>query len=191
MHTNDCFLSLFTSFQKWVPRSHHEDLVAPAKQVIQTMQLLSAPFPATRYISFAASSASHNGTMHSGINRPPLEPHHSSIIQSLYACTHNSPSSRSSASENNCPQNLGSLESIMMLQRGLYPYPPNELWGRNSFGPYRRTLLLPLSLLQAEFWAGNHLFDLVALIFKMPPSAILSPVPGVSNHTPSFSVISP
>ena len=78
-----------------------------------------------------------------------------------------------------------------MLQRGLYPYLPNELWGRNSLELYRRTLLLPLSLLRAESWAGNHLFDLVALIFKMPPCCHFVTCPGVSNHTPSFSVISP
>src|SRR4051812_10417525 len=38
-----------------------------------------------RRISAAASSASHSGMICSGSKRPPLSPHHSSIIQLLYA----------------------------------------------------------------------------------------------------------
>ena len=53
------------------------------------------PRAALRRTSAAASSASHSGTRHSGIRRPPESPHHSSTIQSLYASTHASPSSRS------------------------------------------------------------------------------------------------
>src|SRR3954471_2290647 len=41
------------------------------------------PRPLLRRISAAAMSASHSGTMISGIRRPPLSPHHSSTIQSL------------------------------------------------------------------------------------------------------------
>src|SRR3954447_17171434 len=40
---------------------------------------------ALRSISSTASCTSHRGTMMSGIKRPPLSPHHSSTIQSLYA----------------------------------------------------------------------------------------------------------
>src|SRR4051812_42064385 len=46
-----------------------------------------APRAALRSTSAAASFGSHNGTMQSGTRRPPLGAHHSSIIQSLYACT--------------------------------------------------------------------------------------------------------
>ena len=56
------------------------------------------PRSALRWISAAASSTSHNGMMHSGMFMPPDGSHHSSTIQSLYALTHASPSSLSSAS---------------------------------------------------------------------------------------------
>ena len=45
----------------------------------------------------------------SGIRRPPDAPHHSSTIQSLYACTHSSPSSLSLASVNVWPQKRGKV----------------------------------------------------------------------------------
>ncbi len=41
------------------------------------------------------------------MNRPGAEPHHSSIIQSLYAWTQSRASSRSFASWNTWPQNRG------------------------------------------------------------------------------------
>ena len=41
------------------------------------------PRAALRRTSAAASSASHRGTMMSGIRRPPESAHHSSTIQSL------------------------------------------------------------------------------------------------------------
>ena len=41
------------------------------------------PRAALRRISSAASWGSHSGTMHSGMLRPPVSPHHSSTIQSL------------------------------------------------------------------------------------------------------------
>src|SRR3954468_13710925 len=50
------------------------------------------PRAALRRTSAAATSASHNGINVSGIRRPPLSPHHSSTIQSLYAYTHASAS---------------------------------------------------------------------------------------------------
>ena len=56
------------------------------------------PRSALRWISAAASSTSHSGMMHSGMLTPPDGSHHSSTIQSLYAWTHASPSSLSSAS---------------------------------------------------------------------------------------------
>ena len=56
------------------------------------------PRSALRWISCAASSTSHSGMMHSGMLQPPDGSHHSSTIQSLYAWTHASPSSLSSAS---------------------------------------------------------------------------------------------
>src|SRR3954468_6445766 len=66
------------------------------------------PLAAHRWISSAHSNGSHNGTIVNGINFPfPSPAHHSSIIQSLYAFTHNNASSLSSRSMNVCPQNLG------------------------------------------------------------------------------------
>src|SRR6476620_856775 len=56
------------------------------------------PRSALRRISSAASSTSHNGMMQSGMLMPFEGAHHSSTIQSLYACTHASPSSRSGCS---------------------------------------------------------------------------------------------
>src|SRR5580704_12800887 len=47
-----------------------------------------APRAALRWTSSAAATGSHRGTMHNGIRRPAESPHHSSIIQSLYAFTH-------------------------------------------------------------------------------------------------------
>jgi len=41
------------------------------------------------------------------MRRPPLSPHHSSTIQSLYASTHACASSRSLASRKVCPQKRG------------------------------------------------------------------------------------
>ena len=64
---------------------------------------------ALRRTSSAASSASHSGTMISGIRCPPLSPHHSSTIQSLYASTHAWASSLSFASRKVCPQNRGNV----------------------------------------------------------------------------------
>jgi hypothetical protein len=65
------------------------------------------PRAALRSTSAAASAGSHNGTRHSGTSRPSLPAHHSSIIQSLYARTQSSASSRSLASRNVWPQNRG------------------------------------------------------------------------------------
>src|SRR5437868_5000926 len=56
------------------------------------------PRSALRWISAAARSTSHNGMMQSGMFMPFDGPHHSSTIQSLYAFTHASASSLSSAS---------------------------------------------------------------------------------------------
>src|SRR6516165_10466585 len=56
------------------------------------------PRAALRRTSAAASSASHNGTMHRGSSLPPLSPHHSSTMKSLYAVTHDPASSWSFAS---------------------------------------------------------------------------------------------
>src|SRR3954464_3158109 len=44
-----------------------------------------------------------------GISRPPLSPHHSSTIQSLYARMHASPTSLSLANENVWPQKRGNV----------------------------------------------------------------------------------
>ena len=74
---------------------------------------------------------------------------------------------------------LGSLESIMMLQRGLYPYPPNELWGRNSWSYIVVRYSFHCHFFRRNSWAGNHLFDLVALYFQnatMLPFCHLCPV---------------
>jgi hypothetical protein len=59
-----------------------------------------APRAALRRTSAAAISASQSGMIGSGIRRPALPAHHSSTIQSLYAYTHASASSRSFASRN-------------------------------------------------------------------------------------------
>ncbi len=57
------------------------------------------PLAAQRRTSAAASSASHRGTIVSGINRPlPAPADHSSIIQSLYAWTQSSARSLSARS---------------------------------------------------------------------------------------------
>ena len=58
----------------------------------------SAPSPRPR----AAGPTSGSAT--SGMYRPGALPHHSSIIQSLYAWRHTNPNSRSLASMNSCPQ---------------------------------------------------------------------------------------
>ena len=62
------------------------------------------PRAALRRTSAAASSGSQSGIRHSGIMRPFASPHHSSTIQSLYACTHNKPRFLSCPSDNACPQ---------------------------------------------------------------------------------------
>src|SRR3954466_1138872 len=67
------------------------------------------PLSALRWISAAASSASQSGIRQSGMFTPFDGAHHSSTIQSLYACTHASPSSRSGCSWNVCPQNRGNV----------------------------------------------------------------------------------
>lgn len=68
------------------------------------------PRAALRRTSAAANSASHSGTRVSGMSRPCASgPHHSSTIQSLYARTPSSPSSRSLASVNVCPQKRGNV----------------------------------------------------------------------------------
>ncbi len=67
------------------------------------------PRSALRRTSAAASSASHSGTMMSGISFPPESPHHSSTIQSLYAFTQARPRSWSLASVNVCPQKRGKV----------------------------------------------------------------------------------
>src|SRR3974390_3322534 len=54
-------------------------------------QIARHPLPATRCTSAAARSTSHSGIRHSGMFTPPDGAHHSSIIQSLYACTHARP----------------------------------------------------------------------------------------------------
>src|SRR6266853_1430222 len=50
-----------------------------------------------------------SGMMHSGMFMPLDGPHHSSTIQSLYALTHASPRSWSSASRKVCPQKRGNV----------------------------------------------------------------------------------
>ena len=67
------------------------------------------PRAALRSISCAASSTSQSGMMQSGMLMPIEGSHHSSTIQSLYACTHASASSVSSASLNVWPQNRGNV----------------------------------------------------------------------------------
>src|SRR5882757_4282029 len=67
------------------------------------------PRSALRTISCAASSGSQSGMMHSGMLMPIEGSHHSSTIQSLYAFTHASASSGSSASLNVWPQNRGNV----------------------------------------------------------------------------------
>src|SRR3981189_316649 len=66
-----------------------------------------APLPAQRSISAAAAAGSHSGMIVSGMNRPGAAPLHSSIIQSLYARTHNSARSLSFASQKIWPQKRG------------------------------------------------------------------------------------
>ena len=69
--------------------------------------IAGTPRAAMRRTSAAASVGSQSGTMPSGMRRPPLSPHHSSIIQSLYAATHFNARSLSCASRNNWPANRG------------------------------------------------------------------------------------
>ena len=52
---------------------------------------------------------SHSGIRQSGISRPPLSPHHSSTIQSLYARTQARATSLSCASAKVCPQKRGKV----------------------------------------------------------------------------------
>src|SRR3954447_11310648 len=58
---------------------------------ISLKQIACAPFLAMRSTSLAARSASHSGMRHNGMLKPSLSPHHSSIIQLLYASTQASP----------------------------------------------------------------------------------------------------
>ena len=58
------------------------------------------PFFAMRRTSATARSMSHIGTMPSGMKRPGYAAHHSSMCQSLYACSITSEISRSRASVN-------------------------------------------------------------------------------------------
>lgn len=67
------------------------------------------PRSALRRISATARSMSHSGMRHSGMSLPPLSPHHSSTIQSLYARTQASPTSLSLASAKVCPQKRGKV----------------------------------------------------------------------------------
>src|SRR5947208_15453956 len=82
---------------------------SPSLGGISLKHTACTPRSLLRRISAAAMSASHRGTMMSGIRRPPLSPHHSSTIQSLYARMHASPTSLSWANENVCPQNRGKV----------------------------------------------------------------------------------
>src|ERR1700677_2925011 len=61
---------------------------------ISLKQWARTPRAALRRTSAAANPASHRGMMQRGISRPPLSPHHSSTIQSLYASTHARATSR-------------------------------------------------------------------------------------------------
>ena len=72
-------------------------------------QKARTPRAALRRISAAASCTSQSGMMHSGMFMPLDGPHHSSTIQSLYALTHASPRSWSSASRKVCPQKRGNV----------------------------------------------------------------------------------
>ena len=65
------------------------------------------PRAALRRTSAAASVGSHSGTRPSGIRRPPLWPHHSSLIQSLKARTHARARSLSLASRKTWPAKRG------------------------------------------------------------------------------------
>lgn len=68
------------------------------------------PRAALRRTSAAASSGSQSGMSVRGMSRPCASgPHHSSTIQSLYARTQSSPSSRSLASVKVCPQKRGKV----------------------------------------------------------------------------------
>ena len=62
------------------------------------------PRAALRRISAAASFASQSCTMINGMRRPLVPAHHSSTIQSLYALTQRSPSTRSLRSVKVWPQ---------------------------------------------------------------------------------------
>ena len=68
-----------------------------------------APFSATRAASAAVASMSQNGSSASGIWRPGIAAHHSSIIQSLNALTHAAASSLSVAAKNVLPANPGKV----------------------------------------------------------------------------------
>src|SRR6202030_1243846 len=67
------------------------------------------PRAALRRISAAARCTSQSGMMQRGMFIPFDGPHHSSTIQSLYAFTHASPRSWSSASRKVCPQKRGNV----------------------------------------------------------------------------------
>ena len=77
---------------------------SPSGAGFSEKQKAVAPFAAQRSISSAASGGSHIGISINGMYRPGALPHHSSIIQSLYAWRHTNPNSRSLASMNSCPQ---------------------------------------------------------------------------------------
>ena len=62
---------------------------------ISLKAMARTPRSALRFVSAAASSASHSGMMHSGMLTPPEGSHHSSTIQSLLALTQARPSSLS------------------------------------------------------------------------------------------------
>ena len=106
MHT-----TVFVSWHAAKNGSHSPEWIdgSPSLGGISLKHTACTPRAALRRTSAAASCASHSGIDVSGIRRPPLSPHHSSTIQSLYASTHASASSRSFASRNVCPQKRGNV----------------------------------------------------------------------------------
>ena len=82
MHT-----TVFVSWHAVKNGSHSPEWIdgSPSLGGISLKHTACTPRAALRRTSAAASCASHSGISVSGMRRPPLSPHHSSTIQSLYA----------------------------------------------------------------------------------------------------------
>ena len=120
------------------PKSHRVDLVAPAKQAIQTTQLLGNPF--LLHDIFLWLPALHPIMALYIVGSIGLHWSHTTRLSSSRCM----PVRTVVLSQGHLPQRiigrrtLDNWESTMMLPRGLYPYLPNELWGRNNLELYRR-----------------------------------------------------